>query len=148
MLQLRQLRDWLGFTAGEVRAVILLSTALVAGHAVRSIDGLLPRRPTPDQNAAFDYRTLDSIFLARSETRPPGTGDQPAEANVPEGPVNINTADAEQLASLPGIGPVCAGRIVAYREAHGPFHSVEDLLAIRGIGQKRLAALQGLIVLK
>ena len=51
------------------------------------------------------------------------------------GPIDIDTADAAALAeSLPGIGPVKARRIVAYRERHGPFGTVEALLAVKGIG--------------
>jgi comEA protein len=47
---------------------------------------------------------------------------------------NINTATEEQLQSLPGIGEVLAGRIVAWREENGPFQSSEDVMAVKGIG--------------
>ncbi len=53
--------------------------------------------------------------------------------------VNINTADADKLETLSGIGPVTAGRIIEYREAHGPFREVEDLLNVDGIGEATLA---------
>lgn len=49
-------------------------------------------------------------------------------------PVDINTADADTLDTLPGIGPALAGRIIAYREAHGPFDSGEELMEVKGIG--------------
>ena len=52
--------------------------------------------------------------------------------------VNINTASAEQLATLPGIGETYANRIVAFREENGPFHTVEELLLVEGIGESRL----------
>jgi competence protein ComEA len=52
--------------------------------------------------------------------------------------VNLNTADAETLQSLPGIGPSYAKRIVEYREKNGPFKRVEDLLNVQGIGEKTL----------
>jgi competence ComEA-like helix-hairpin-helix protein len=48
--------------------------------------------------------------------------------------VNINAADADSLATLPGIGEALAARIVAYRELHGPFARIEDLDAVAGIG--------------
>lgn len=55
------------------------------------------------------------------------------------GPVNINTADAETLArELQGIGEAKAAAIVAYREKHGPFESVEELLEVDGIGSATL----------
>ncbi|MCH8498278.1 MAG: helix-hairpin-helix domain-containing protein [Marinobacter sp.] len=60
--------------------------------------------------------------------------------------ININTADAETLASqLKGIGQSRAEAIVAYREAHGPFTSVDDLTAVRGIGQRTLEQNEGLL---
>jgi competence protein ComEA len=49
----------------------------------------------------------------------------------------LNTADAETLQALPGIGPTLAGRIVAYRLEHGSFQTVEDLLQVPGMGAKR-----------
>lgn len=55
------------------------------------------------------------------------------------GAVNINTADAQTIASsLTGIGQAKAEAIVEYREANGPFRSVEDLLQVKGIGEKTL----------
>jgi len=59
--------------------------------------------------------------------------------------VNINTATLDQLESLPGIGPSLGQRIIDYRTQHGPFHSVDDLLNVSGIGDKRLADLRPLI---
>lgn len=55
------------------------------------------------------------------------------------GPVNVNTADAETIASeLKGIGPAKARAIVSYREENGPFETVDDLLKVKGIGEKVL----------
>jgi competence protein ComEA len=59
--------------------------------------------------------------------------------------VNINTATADELEALPGIGPVLAQRIVDYREQHGPFRSVRDLLNVSGIGDSHLADLAPLV---
>ena len=56
--------------------------------------------------------------------------------------MDINHASAEDFAKLPGIGPELAHRIVDYRTKHGPFHRVEDLLVIRGIGPKKWKALR------
>ena len=50
-------------------------------------------------------------------------------------PVDINTADADTLDTLPGIGPALAERIIAYREEHGPFKSGEELMEVKGIGE-------------
>jgi competence protein ComEA len=56
--------------------------------------------------------------------------------------VDLNTADAKALETVPGIGPALAARIVAFREKEGPFARVDDLLKIRGIGEKSLAKIR------
>jgi comEA protein len=61
-----------------------------------------------------------------------------AKKKAPEKPVNINTASAEELQAVPGIGPVTAEKILHMRKSYGTFKSVDDLLAIRGLGPKRL----------
>ena len=66
-----------------------------------------------------------------------------AEKSAPIAPmsVNINTADAQTLAvALDGVGAARAKAIVEYREAHGPFHSVDDLSQVKGIGERVVAA--------
>lgn len=55
-------------------------------------------------------------------------------------PIDLNRADAEVLASLKGIGPELAGRIVAYRKQRGGFTKVSDITGVRGVGQRKLAA--------
>ena len=53
-------------------------------------------------------------------------------------PININTAGKEEFMALPGIGEILADRILAYRDAHGYFSSVEELMHVEGIGEKRM----------
>lgn len=60
----------------------------------------------------------------------------------PNGLVNINTAGAAELDSLPGIGPALAQRIIQHREANGPFATIEDLKSVSGIGDKKFVDLQ------
>ncbi|OIN90064.1 hypothetical protein CO019_01940 [Candidatus Berkelbacteria bacterium CG_4_9_14_0_2_um_filter_42_30] len=57
-------------------------------------------------------------------------------SNQQSGKININTATAAQLDSLPGIGPVYAGRIVEYRDSHGGFKSINEIENVKGIGPK------------
>lgn len=78
---------------------------------------------------------------------------QPARTLTPAGsaqkgstPVNINTATAEELQTLPRIGPAMAQRIIAWREAHGGFRSVDELDAVPGIGPSMLENLRPLVM--
>jgi len=74
------------------------------------------------------------------ETPAPGGGSASAR-------ISINTADVVALDTLPRVGPALAARIVAWREAHGPFTSIEDLLSVSGIGQATLDGFRDSIVL-
>jgi len=60
--------------------------------------------------------------------------------------IDLNRATAAELENLPGVGPVLAGRIVAFRDIHGSFTAVEDLLDVGGIGEAKLAAMRDSIV--
>ena len=65
--------------------------------------------------------------------------------SAPPTPLDINRGTKEEIQALPGIGPVLADRIIQYRESKGRFEKIEDLTAIQGIGETRLAELRGLI---
>jgi len=73
--------------------------------------------------------------IATSEPGMPGA--------PPAAPVNLNTATAEQLDTLDGVGPATAQKILDYRREHGGFRTVDDLGQVPGIGPKKLAALRG-----
>jgi len=59
--------------------------------------------------------------------------------------VDLNRADQEELESLPGVGPHLAAQILDYREKLGPFQRVEDLMNVRGIGEKKFEQLKDLV---
>ncbi|MBK5255817.1 MAG: helix-hairpin-helix domain-containing protein, partial [Vicinamibacteria bacterium] len=67
------------------------------------------------------------------------TGPAFAAAPATVGKVNLNTATVSQLEDLPGIGPSLAARIVEHRQKNGAFKSVEDVMAVKGIGERNFA---------
>lgn len=83
---------------------------------------------------AFALLTSTGVALAAS---------QPA----PETKINLNTASAEQLTALPGVGEKLAARIVEYRQKSGAFKSVQELMNVKGVGEKNLARIQGHLTL-
>lgn len=101
---------------------------------------------------------LDTVNLAApvadgEQVLVPGRGVASAAASSPSGgaaspsaPLDLNTATAEQLDALPGIGPVTAQKIIDYRTAHGPFHAVDELQGVPGIGPAKMAQLKGLVI--
>jgi competence protein ComEA len=60
-------------------------------------------------------------------------------------PININTASQAELESLPGIGPALAQAIIEYRQAHGPFKTIEEIIDVSGIGPKTFEKIKALI---
>lgn len=68
-----------------------------------------------------------------------------ATSVLPSGKININTADAAKLTELPGIGEIIAQRIVVYRQEKGPFHSIEEIKEVSGIGEKTFEKLREMI---
>jgi competence protein ComEA len=61
---------------------------------------------------------------------------------APAAKVNINTANVEQLTTLPGVGPKLAARIVEYRQKSGTFRSTQDLMNVKGVGEKNFAKIE------
>lgn len=92
------------------------------------------------------------INLARFVTdgeqlRVPAIGETPPAATgmTAGGLVNLNTADATTLETLPRVGPALAARIIDWREANGGFGSIEDLMSVTGFGDKTFDGLKGLV---
>ena len=92
--------------------------------------------------------TVTLAIPAQMQTAPTTAATAPTQT-VPEEtvsfPVNINTADADTLTALPGIGRVLAERIVAYRRQNGPFRAIEEITKVEGIGEKKAEAILELI---
>jgi len=130
---LRILRERFSFTRGETTVLLFLSVTYGAGLGVRwYMDG------PADSGDSFTYRQTDSTFRALSRETDAVT----QRDSLALGSIDVNTASAEELDRLPGIGPHYAREIVRYREQHGRFRTVDELLEVKGIGPKKLARIR------
>jgi competence protein ComEA len=116
--------------------------------AITAAGGLTPRADAARINLAAPLVDGQRVYvLAVGEEEPaiavgaPG----PAPGAAPSGPVNLNTADAEALDALPGIGPATAAAILEHRGKIGSFTTVDELLDVPGIGEAKLEALRDLV---
>ncbi|WP_413809520.1 helix-hairpin-helix domain-containing protein [Streptomyces sp. OE57] len=75
----------------------------------------------------------------------PNAPNAPAGPGAPGGSISLNSATAEQLDTLPGVGPVLARHIIDYRTQHGGFRSIDELREVNGIGERRFADLRPLV---
>ena len=117
--------------------------------AIAAAGGLTPQADAARINLAAPVTDGQRVYvLAVGEQEPAvavgGGGGDPTGA-APSGPVNLNTADAEALDSLPGIGPATAAAIIEHRGKVGAFTSVDQLLDVPGIGEAKLEALRDLV---
>jgi competence protein ComEA len=130
--------------AGAVRrpGVYRLAAGARVFDAVRRAGGARRRADLAALNLAAKLEDGRQVLVPRRGAAPPGTaaggGAAPAEGQ----PLDLNTASAEQLDQLDGIGPGMAAAILKYRDQHGGFGSVEELGEVAGIGEKRLASLR------
>ena len=112
--------------------------------AVEAAGGLTDEADTSQVNLAAELTDGEKVHIPRAGEAPIST--TPAQGDdASSGPININTATAEQLDALPGVGEATATAIIEDREQNGPFASPEDLMRVSGIGEKKYERLEGLI---
>lgn len=125
--------------------VVELAEGSRVGDALAAAGGVRPGAPLDTVNLAQPLVDGQQVVVPA-----PGTGGAPVEPGeqgpTDDGLVSVNLATAAEIEQLPGVGPVLAERIVAHREAHGPFETVEDLLEVSGIGEAKLEALRAAVV--
>ncbi|UQI43723.1 ComEA family DNA-binding protein [Streptomyces sp. HU2014] len=125
-----------------------LPTGSRVADALEAAGGARPGTDTTGLNRARVLTDGEQIVVGASPPVPPppgGPAPPGAAGTPPAGPISLNTATAEQLDALPGVGPVLARHILDYRAQHGGFRSVDDLRHVNGIGTRRLTDLRPLV---
>ncbi|WP_455567395.1 helix-hairpin-helix domain-containing protein [Streptomyces anandii] len=140
--------------SGKVRdpGIHRLAAGSRVADALLAADGVKPGTDTGGLNLARFLVDGEQIVVGGPA---PATGTGPTGAGTggagtggaagPTAPVSLNTATADQLEALPGVGPVLARHIIDYRSRHGGFRSVDELRQVNGIGDRRFADLRSLV---
>ncbi|MEJ7636240.1 helix-hairpin-helix domain-containing protein [Aeromicrobium sp.] len=120
-------------------------------QAIEAAGGLKGKADTASLNMARVLTDGEQIMVDIEPVEGPGgasgsTGPTGSTGTTAGAKINLNTATAEQLDTLPGVGPVTAQSILSWREDNGRFGSVDDLLDVKGIGDVTLAELRDLVV--
>lgn len=115
-----------GMRADADPSAVNLAERVSDGEEIR-VPRIGEAAPTPRRRAATHKRTRSKGFSA------------------PAAPVDLNSADAQMLASIPGIGPTLAERIVEYRRLNGPFASLDELADVAGMTQRRIDAMSAFV---
>jgi competence protein ComEA len=132
---------------GEVRhpGVYELTGGARVRDAAAAAGGLLGGADEAAINLARVVVDGEQIVVPRKGEGAGAAGVGTGAATAPPAKVDLNTATAEQLDALPGVGPATAAKIISDRAANGPFRSVDDLMRVPGIGPAKFGALKDLI---
>lgn len=128
--------------------VVTVKEGARTADAVNACGGLLPTADAEKVNMAQVLKDgqqvrvpekagAETAAAAKSGNANPAAKSSTSSKAVPSGPVNINTAGAEELDTLPGIGPAMAQRIIEFRETEGAFTAIEDIKKVKGIGEAK-----------
>ncbi|MFI8995161.1 helix-hairpin-helix domain-containing protein [Streptomyces sp. NPDC053542] len=146
--------------AGKVRrpGIHRLPPGARVADALRAAGGVLPGTETRTLNRARLLADGEQVVVGAPAAAPAASGGAAAAApaggpsggsaaagGAPAGPVSLNSATADQLDTLPGVGPVLAQHIIDFRTQHGGFTSVDQLQQVNGIGDRRFADLRPLV---
>jgi competence protein ComEA len=136
--------------SGAVRApaVYRLPPGSIVQDAVDAAGGPAADADLERINLAVELRDQQQVYVPRkgeAEPQPPISGGESGGEEPAGALVNVNTATAAELETLPRIGPAMAQRIIEYREANGPFGSIEDIQNVPGIGPATFEGLKDLI---
>lgn len=151
-MKLKNFVSYLTFTKLESRAIILIILAILVGTAIKIIK---------NQTAfnSFNFESFDKEFIYKTnlyqsvsdlalvdtitnsgtteEINTKKSEKSKKEHNLKEKSININSATKDELIKLPGVGPSTAEKIIEYREKINGFKKIEDIMKVKGIGQKK-----------
>lgn len=143
------------FTKQEKLIIVFLVAGLLIGGGIRifhSKEGFRPNSPEElksiEKQIIYKSKLIDSLLIASDDTSAAKSDykkKQSSKKILPLKKIDINNADIEDLIVLPNVGPVLAERIIEYRRKNGNFQSIEALLKVRGIGEKKLAYIRNYI---
>ena len=136
--------------SGAVRLpdVYELPPGSIVKHAIEAAGGPAEDAALDGINMAVELQDQQQVHVPRegeSNPPPPLSGGEDGGGAGGGLPININTATATQLQELPGVGPSTATKIVAYREANGPFGKIEDIMDVPTIGEAKFEGIKDLI---
>lgn len=155
---IKNISEKTGFTRLEVKVLLFLLIVLVCGAGIKIL-----LAPPSTKIVNFDYSAEDSLFLnsGKNGKITAGGGDKNVDykrevldfrkpdftarksGEIPaEKSINLNSAGAEILTRLPGIGPKTAGKIVDYRKQNGKFLKLDELLKVKGIGKVKFSKIK------
>ena len=153
-----RLQQRIAITRGECNVILGLAFLFCLGLAVRYVQRQaqpLPAAQYAEAERLFEQASeaplaepVDQALPTLTAEPPPKPTTYQPKSTPPAASINLNTATAAELQRLPRIGPKLAARILAHRDAHGPFRRVEDLVQVRGIGKKTLAGLKPYLVVE
>jgi competence protein ComEA len=136
------------YVSGAVQtpAVCALPPGSIVREAIDAAGG-----PTSDAdlaciNLALELKDQQHVHVPRKGEENPSPGVSGGVPHDEAAPININTASASQLETLPGVGEVTAQRIIEYRQANGPFETIEEIQNVSGIGLTTFEGMRDLIV--
>ncbi|MFN3135075.1 MAG: ComEA family DNA-binding protein [Candidatus Kryptonium sp.] len=141
---IKKINDTIGLTKSESIVFWFLIIAFAFGIIVKLVYGDVVKVGA----SKYDYSVFDKEFekrsaeiekfvSIRSDTLPESSGERSAELSVSSFKVNINTATKEELMKIPGVGSKTAEQIIKHRETYGKFERIEDIMNVKGIGQKK-----------
>lgn len=126
---------------------IKFGTGAVIGAAAIAVfcRGYISLKNSSSSDIVTSTLTVSTVSTASSASSFSKSTQQPSSSEPQTELININTATSEELQTLPGIGEVKAAAIIAYREEHGAFSDISEIINVSGIGEKTFENIRGRI---